>query len=562
MDFRIHNFLVLQRFPGVSTHPQNCPLRAKLRSGRRSTRPHAGSICRPAAIPAHPEFLRRRFRTFLPASAGAKPRRVSTVKSEVLFALRHLGLTSSGGYLAPLSPAWMTLWKKLPDKYARTCFSRFFRYCAAGNIDPRDVTDAVTASFLAALETETLVRQPRINHQNLCRAWNRMIRTVPGWPQVRLSVPRYADHYILAPEVFPAAFWQDVDAYLANQALDDPLNLNAPPRALHARTLKAYRYQFRRIASMLVRCGHKSDAITSLAYLAEPNNVADTLQFLLKRAGKRQMTSAALLAELLAQVAKYWAKRPVDDVATIRRYATNVRPPRDGLNSKNRHRLAPLRDERNLTRLFLLPGKISKEVTSRSPVNRRDALLMQHAVALSVLTFAPVRIGNLSRLHMTNDLRWSALSDRGQLVLDIDGAEVKNGQTLSFPLPAECADLIKLYISKYRPLLVAGPNPFLFPSNVSSRPKRADTLGKQLSRLIRQSIGLEVNPHLYRHLVHLVVLSRFPGAYAMISRILGHKSLQTAISNYAGEDIAIAMRAYQQLIADATSRRERETAAR
>ena len=52
----------------------------------------------PAAIPAHPEFLRRRFRTFLPASAGAKPRRVSTVKSEVLFALRHLGLASSGGY--------------------------------------------------------------------------------------------------------------------------------------------------------------------------------------------------------------------------------------------------------------------------------------------------------------------------------------------------------------------------------------------------------------------------------------------------------------------------------
>ena len=68
--------------------------------------------------------------------------------------------------------------------------------------------------------------------------------------------------------------------------------------------------------------------------------------------------------------------------------------------------------------------------------------------------------------------------------------------------------------------------------------------------LIRRSIGLEVNPHLYRHLVHLVVLNRYPGAYAMISRILGHKSLQTAISNYAGEDIAIAMRAFHELIAE------------
>ena len=36
----------------------------------------------------------------------------------------------------------------------------------------------------------------------------------------------------------------------------------------------------------------------------------------------------------------------------------------------------------------------------------------------------------------------------------------------------------------------------------------------------------------------------------MVSRVLGHKSLQTAISNYAGEDIAIAMRAFQRLVTE------------
>ena len=66
--------------------------------------------------------------------------------------------------------------------------------------------------------------------------------------------------------------------------------------------------------------------------------------------------------------------------------------------------------------------------------------------------------------------------------------------------------------------------------------------------MIHRSIGLEVNPHLYRHLVHIIVLNRYPGAYAMISRVLGHKSLQTAISNYAGEDMAISMRAFQDLV--------------
>jgi integrase len=136
----------------------------------------------------------------------------------------------------------------------------------------------------------------------------------------------------------------------------------------------------------------------------------------------------------------------------------------------------------------------------------------------------------------------------GTLVLDIDGLEVKNGQALSFPLPLDCADLTRIYIRKYHPRLISGANPYLFPSDLPGQPKRSDTLGKQLSRLIHRSIGLEVNPHLYRHLVHLIVLNRYPGAYAMISRILGHKSLQTAISNYAGEDIAIAMGTFQDLV--------------
>jgi hypothetical protein len=42
----------------------------------------------------------------------------------------------------------------------------------------------------------------------------------------------------------------------------------------------------------------------------------------------------------------------------------------------------------------------------------------------------------------------------------------------------------------------------------------------------------------------------------MVSRILGHKSLQTAISNYAGEDIAIAMRSFQELITDTLAGRK------
>ena len=382
-----------------------------------------------------------------------------------------------------------------------------------------------------------------------------MIGVVPGWPEIKLSVPRYAQHYILPPDIFPAAFQHDVDAWLSNQAQDDILNLNAPPRPLKPRTLRQYRYEVRRFASMLVLRGHDPKGIASLAYLVQPKHVEDGLRFLLERSDNKPMRSAADVATLLAKVAKHWVKAPPEHVALINRYAKQVMPRGDGLGRKNRLRLAPLRDPKNLACLFLLPKKICREIEAKKRVLRDDALLMQLAVALLILTYVPLRIGNLSALHLEHNLRWTGPGMTGTLLLDIDGVEVKNGQTLSFPLPADCADLIRLYVQKYRPRLTTGSNPYLFPSDLPGRPKRSDTLGKQLSRLIHRTIGLEVNPHLYRHLVHIIVLNRYPGAYAMISRILGHKSLQTAIRNYAGEDMAISMRFFHGLVEDAASGR-------
>jgi hypothetical protein len=196
----------------------------------------------PSAVPAHPEFLRRLFGGFAPAAAGVTAKRLSNVKSEILFALRHLGLVEKGSYLAPLSFDWKALWEALPDKYARTALSRFFRYCSAQGIVPAKVTDEIATTFLTALKNETLVKHPRVTHQNLCRVWNRMARDVPGWPNVVLEVPRYADHYILSWSEFPTSFREDVERYLANLAHDDILNIDAPPRRLRDRTLRGYHY--------------------------------------------------------------------------------------------------------------------------------------------------------------------------------------------------------------------------------------------------------------------------------------------------------------------------------
>ena len=139
---------------------------------------------------------------------------------------------------------------------------------------------------------------------------------------------------------------------------------------------------------------------------------------------------------------------------------------------------------------------------------------------------------------------------KGKAVVNIPAAEVKNSQTLCFPLPDKVASAIRIYVLRFRPLLTKTNDSFLFTGPKPGVPKRTDTLSKQLTKLISDVLGLEVNPHLYRHLVHLIVLRQFPGAFEMVSSLLGHKNTQTALSNYASENIAIAMETYDNVISE------------
>lgn len=503
----------------------------------------------PSCIPADMEFIRVKLARMTPAQTGLTKKRFSTVKSEVKFAFKHLGLCGSGTYLHPMTGRWEELWNVLPSKYARTTFSRLFRYCSKHGIAPKAVTDDVLNSFRRALEIETFVKDPRVVHQNNARVWNQMRGEVDGWPDVVLTAPRYADHYTLDWSTFPDSLKADVDAFLARQGSDDLFDVEGPPRPLKPKTLRKYGYELRRTASILVVCGHDPETLHSLRELVDPNQVAEVLRFILARTGKRKSQSASDLATLLAKVAKYYVKVTSEQLDQIKRFSARVRPT-PGLSRKNRERITPLRDPVNLSKLFVLPDKIRKTVEAKPKPTRSDALLMQHAVAMSILTYAPIRISNLASLHCDHHLRWTQPDHRGDLIVDFDADEVKNNQSLSFPLPRECASLVRLYLRKYRPLLATHGTRYLFPGPFPDRPKRADTLSKQLSRRVHNTIGLQVNPHLYRHLVHIIVLQRFPGAYAMVSRILGHKSLQAAISNYAAEDINISMQAFQELIHD------------
>ena len=141
----------------------------------------------------------------------------------------------------------------------------------------------------------------------------------------------------------------------------------------------------------------------------------------------------------------------------------------------------------------------------------------------------------------------------GGLLLEIPEGQLKNSHPASMPLPKQCADLVRIYIKRFRPLLAPEGSPFLFTGEHADRCKDPNCLGKQMKVLVHEKLGFDVNAHLFRHLVHIVVLNRFPGAFGMVARVLTHHNINTTIQNYIYMDVELSMRAYQALVMDEAS---------
>lgn len=161
----------------------------------------------PSEIPANHWYYRERIKRIHPKQqASISKKRWQNIKSDVSFALRHMGIAEQQPrHLASFTPAWRQLADKLTNLSVRYGLSRFMHYCSAQSILPRSVDDQVLQAFLGALRRESFVGHPERLHRMTCRLWNQAAESVPGWPQIRLTVPCNRKTYCLAWEDLPQA---------------------------------------------------------------------------------------------------------------------------------------------------------------------------------------------------------------------------------------------------------------------------------------------------------------------------------------------------------------------
>ncbi len=67
-------------------------------------------------------------------------------------------------------------------------------------------------------------------------------------------------------------------------------------------------------------------------------------------------------------------------------------------------------------------------------------------------------------------------------------------------------------------------------------------------REVTEETGLEVNPHLFRHVAAKLHLEANPGEYEIVRRLLGHTDIKTTTSFYTGTEGAAAARHYDRTI--------------
>lgn len=174
---------------------------------------------------------------------------------------------------------------------------------------------------------------------------------------------------------------------------------------------------------------------------------------------------------------------------------------------------------------------------------------MMFAVAIDILLFCPLRRRNLVQLDLDRDL--VRAGPRGRITaLNISFDETKNGATYQWAMEESTAELIEVWLKHYRPVLAEDGNRCLF-AGTGLAARNESEFGSALAEMVEHEVGAKFNMHLARHFSVVRFLRDHPGRSAVVSRLLGHKKVETTIRFYAGlESNAAAAEVNRTVLAD------------
>jgi integrase len=511
------------------------------------------SFCRligkePSEVPANINWLHVRIRRVHPAAHNISQKRLANIKSDVLKALAVAGCSRSrGDWLRSPSPQWGRLLASAPDNHDRWKLSQFAQYCTALDVAPNAVTDEHILGLLQALIEETFTDKPDQVVLNAVKVWNRLRKLIAGWPEITLArPPRKKEPWTTPLDQFCDSFQEDVDNWLTRLQHPDPLSDSGPMKPLRPATVAHRRHQIQQMASALLLAGYPIENITSLTALVQVEAFKDGLRRLMSRFGDKPTEAIHGLAMGMKAIATHHVKVDEEHVNELRRICQRLNLNVDGLRIKNQERLQQLDDPHNLAKLLHLPDKLVRLSNRVGLRPHNAALLVQAALAIEMLFYAPMRAGTLSRLNIEQHIRFIGTGRQRRTQITIPAQEVKNNRDLHHELGEGATRLLQKYLKETRPILLDAASDFLFPA-MNGGPKRTSALSALIKETILEHTGLVINAHLFRSIAGKIHSMAAPGDFATLSHVL-HNSLRTAMKSYAQFEHQSSLRHYQNSV--------------
>jgi integrase len=493
----------------------------------------------PELIPARWTSIRQPVEKLHHARMDLTFKTLANHKANVRAALRWLagekGLPTRG---APLDAPWAKLTDAVRDKPLRARLYGLMRYASAKGIVPEAMSDAVLEAYLTYRAETSALASGVAAARSIARSWNRCVAEIRGWPKVWLTEPELArDPDALSWDEVPHSLRQEIDAYLATFS-SKRRSASSGKRWGKAKpsTIRTRQAEVRAFVRQAVRIGVPVEQLTSLSRLLDPDLVERVIESYREKDGGTPKTYTIELGWKLLSIARQTGCLDEDDLERLDELRAELEADREGgLTEKNLVVIRQVMTASVWTEVLRVPARLMQEardLKDQAPV--KAALRAQIAVAVGILTVAPIRLGNLARIRLEENL----IRPAGPLSpywLVFPNYDVKNRVKLEFTLKERLTKLIEEYVHEHRPVLLRGSNsPWLFPGE-DGRHKTLGTLGDQITDAVWDRVGIRVTPHQYRHAAAAIIIKTTQD-YELARRVLGHKNLSTTIRFYLGLD--------------------------
>lgn len=527
----------------------------------------------PAELPASLRSLDPQLKVLANQNAALGVSR-KTVKNVKSLLRKALDLVTPRPALPPVSdpsaltPEWRTLWTAwratVPRAYGPLSF--LMRHCSATGIAPDAVDDAVAAAVADRMMACGCRRDLPMAIRHIRGYWNQAVETVPGWPSRRLTLGLAARGPVSLPlTAFPPAFQrslEDLRTVARTGYQPGVTGLRARAEARKGRTIKGDDRRkkdnggrkrlrdasidglcdfLRRFASWAVHHGHRnledlctvSDVVNGDVFSAWydaycDEHIPDGEEDMPRKPAKTLHNACGFLA--MAAIRLPLEDAPV--VADLLPMLDCVREEHETygeLTPENQRKLAQFATPENLRALHEMPIRVmerleserhSRAAAGETPVTLRMALTAAAAMGVLLLNSLPVRVLTLSGTRLDN-VQWP-LSRHADGAVAYEARQTKGNTPARAVLKPWKMMLLSIYRIHYRPLLGDDDNAFLFPRHGENKPMRAASFSGLISRVVARETGLEMNPHLWRHLATKLLLDEDHRNQDTASRLLGH----------------------------------------